>query len=232
MSRHRSLVATSLYALADFNWSLLMSRHQYLVATSAQVFCSLQLIVYDVATSISCHDISLCPWRFHWLLSVSRLQSSIATTASVKSSSSFQTCHSFKEILMSRPPSPVATSIFVVASRCYRDIIPLVSAHSSSAYLVIPVATCIEFPSIFLISQPHNWTVHTQICINESTSCFHFCSAIRLHFCSTYCCIFLLLFLLSFSLPVNKKLVSFFIFLRIYCPFFNENQEEKWTQNR
>ena len=88
---------------------------------------SLQLIVHDVATSISCRDISLCPWRFHWLLSVSRLQSSVATTASVKSSSSFQTCHSFKAILMSRPPPLVATSTLVATSRCCRDIIPLAS---------------------------------------------------------------------------------------------------------
>ena len=127
MSRHRSLVATSLYALAGFNWSFLMSRHQYLVATSTQVFYSLQLIVHDVATSISCRDISLCPWRFHWLLSVSRLQSSVATTASVKSSSSFQNCHSFKAILMSRPPLLVATSTLAATSRCCRDIIPLAS---------------------------------------------------------------------------------------------------------
>ena len=125
MSRHRSLVATSLNAFAGFNLSLLMSRHQYLVATSAQVFCSLQLIVHDVATSISCRDISLCPWRFHWLLSVSRLQSSVATTASVKSSSFFQTCHSFKAILMSRPQLPCRDIIHVATSRCCRDIIPL-----------------------------------------------------------------------------------------------------------
>ena len=105
-----------------------MSRHQSHVATSAQVFCSLQMMSSDVATSISCRDISLCPRRFHWLLSVSRLQSSVATTASVKSSSSFQTCHSFKAILMSRPPSHVATSTFVATSRCCRDIIPLASS--------------------------------------------------------------------------------------------------------
>ena len=127
MSRHRSLVATSLNAFAGFNWSLLMSRHQYLVATSAQVFCSLQLIVHDVTTSISCRNISLCPWRFHWLLSVSRLQSSVATTASVKSSSSFQTCHSFKAILKSRPQLLHRDIIHVATSRCCRDIIPLAS---------------------------------------------------------------------------------------------------------
>ena len=127
MSRHRSLVVTSLYALAGFNWSLLMSRHRYLVATSAQVFCSLPLVVHDVATLLSCRDISLCLWRFHWLLSVSRLQFSVAITASVKSASSFQTCHSFKAILLSRPPSLVATSTLVATSRCCRDIIPLAS---------------------------------------------------------------------------------------------------------
>ena len=81
MSRHRSLVATSLYAFAGFNWSLMMSRHQSLVATSDQVFCSLQLVVHDVATSISCHDINLYLWRLHWLFLVSRLQSSVATTS-------------------------------------------------------------------------------------------------------------------------------------------------------
>ena len=127
MSRHRSLVATSLYAFAGFNWSLLMSRHRYLVPTSAQVFCSFQLIVHDVANSISCRDISLCLWRLHWLLLVSRLQSSVATTASIKSASSFQTCHSFKAILLSRPPSLVTTSTLVTTSRCCRYIIPLAS---------------------------------------------------------------------------------------------------------
>ena len=127
MSRHRSLVATSLNAFAGFNWSLLMSRHQYLVTTSAQVFCSLQLIVNDVATLISCRDISLCPWRFHWLLSVSRLQSFVATTASVESYSFFQTCRSFKAIHMSRPQLPCREIIHVVTSRCCRDIIPLAS---------------------------------------------------------------------------------------------------------
>ena len=83
--------------------------------------------VHDVATSISCGDISLCLWRFHWLLSMSRLQPSVATTASVKSSSSFQTCHSFKAILMSRHRSHVATSTFVATTRCCRNIILLAS---------------------------------------------------------------------------------------------------------
>ena len=127
MSRHRSLVATSLYAFAGFNWSLLMSRHRYLVATVAQVFCSFRLIVHDVTTSVLCRDNNLCLWSLHWLLSVSRLQSSVATTASIKSASSFQTYHNFKAILLSRPPSLVTTSTLVATSRCCRDIIPLAS---------------------------------------------------------------------------------------------------------
>ena len=59
-------VATSI-SRRDMNLSLcsfqlvssMMSRHQSLVATSAQVFCSFQLVIHDVATSISCRDISL-----------------------------------------------------------------------------------------------------------------------------------------------------------------------------
>ena len=155
------------------------------VATSAQVFCNLQMVALGVATSSSCRDINLmnCSFqlvpsvvatsilcrditsylcRFHWSLLVSRHQSSVATTVSVKAASSFQTCHSFKVILLSRPQSLVTTSTLVETSRCCRDIIPLASDQSSAAYLVIPVATCITFPSIFLMSRPHNWTMHTQ----------------------------------------------------------------------
>ena len=139
-----------------------MSRHRYLVATSTQVFCSLQLIVHDVATSISCRDISLCLWRLHWLLLVSRLQSSVAIAASVKSASSFQTCHSFKAILLSRPPSLVATSTLVATSRCCRDITMLSRHHSFSLWLIL---SCLsgdscrdlhQISSIILMSRPHN----------------------------------------------------------------------------
>ena len=128
----------------------------------------------------------------------------------------------------------------VIASRRFscRDLHPLsqhqplVSAQSSAAYLVIPVATCIKFPSIFLMSRRHNWTVQPRNCnINQPVA---FISALpfELHFYSTNCCIFLLLFLLSFTLPANNKLVNFFIFLQINCPFLDENKVEKWTKNR
>ena len=81
--------------------------------------CNLQLSTSIVATSISCRDVSLCLWRLQL-----RLQSSVATTASVTSVSFFQTCHSFKALLLSRPPSLIATSTFVATSLCCRDIIP------------------------------------------------------------------------------------------------------------
>ena len=125
----------------------------------------------------------------------------VATTASVKLASSFQTCHSFKELLLSRPPSLVATSTFV-------------SAQSSAAYLVIPVATCIKFLSIFLMSRPHNLdcaSPKTTTLINQLLS-FLLCHF--LHFYSASCCIFLLLFLLSFTHPANNKLGEF---LHIYA---------------
>ena len=110
LSRHhpcRDIDLTSRHKLkvyAALNWSFMMSRHHSLVATSAQVFCRLQMVAPDVATSISCCDINLmnssfqlmpsivatsilcrditsCLCRFHWLLLVSRHQSSVATTA-------------------------------------------------------------------------------------------------------------------------------------------------------
>ena len=142
MPRLRSLFATSPYALAGFNWSLMMSRHQSLVVTSAQVFYSLQMVIPGVATSISCHDINVMNCSFQLI------SSDVATSIS---------CRNITSCLLY-----VALLVFDVAtSMPCRDIIPLVSAQSSAAYLVIPVATCIKFPSILLMSRPHNWTVQT-----------------------------------------------------------------------
>ena len=116
-----------------------MSRHQSLVVTSAQVFCRLQMVAPDVATSIPCRDISsyLCSFqlmssvvatsilcrditsclcRFHWLLLVSRHQSSVATTAEVTAVSSFQTCHSFTALFLSRHHDVVASSFLYFCS--------------------------------------------------------------------------------------------------------------------
>ena len=185
-SRHQSLVVTSLHASIGCTWSLLMSRPPSLVVTSAQVFYSFQMVVPDVAKSVSCRDINVMNC-IHQLISYD-----------------------------------------VVTSISCRDIIPLVPEQSIAAYTMIPIVTCIKFPSIFLTSRLQNWTAQTQNCINESASCFHSCSAIRLHFYSTYCYIFLL----SSILPANNKLVSLFIFLQSNSPFLYEKQAEKWTKNR
>ena len=96
-------VATS-FSCHDISSSLLQasdgcSRRRDINLLSRHQLDELQLSTH----AFCCRDITSCFSRFRWLLSVSRLQSSVATTASVKSSSSFQTCHSFKVILMSRP---------------------------------------------------------------------------------------------------------------------------------
>ena len=167
------------------------------------------MVVVGVATSVHCRDNSLSYISFI-----------------------------FQNLSWLQGASLVATSIPSRDINPCRDITMLSRHHSLSFWLILSCLSCDpcrdlhQIPSIFLMSRPHNWTVHTQNCINESACCFHFCSAIRLHFYSTYCCIFLPLFLLSFSLHVNNKLVSFFIFLQINCPFLDENQAEKWTKNR
>ena len=69
MSQLQFLVATSPYALAGFRWSFMMSRHQSLVVTSAQVFYSLQMVVPDVATSISCRDSNVMNCSFQLISS-------------------------------------------------------------------------------------------------------------------------------------------------------------------
>ena len=85
--------------------------------------CNLQLSTSYVATSISCRDINL---------SVRRLQLvafSVATPVPCRDIYLIKgkTCHSFKALLLSRPPSLFATSTLVATSRCCPDIIPLVS---------------------------------------------------------------------------------------------------------
>ena len=56
---------------------------------------NLQLSTSIVATSISCRDINLCLWRLHWLFLVSRQQ------LESHQFHFFQTCHSFKALLLS-----------------------------------------------------------------------------------------------------------------------------------
>ena len=104
--------------------------------------CSFELMVPDVATSISCRNISSCLCSFQLMVpdvatSISfrdinlrncNLQLSTSYVATLISCRNIildqrKTCHSFKALLLSRPPSFVATSTFVVTSRCCCDII-------------------------------------------------------------------------------------------------------------
>ena len=187
-----------------------------------------QLSMYDVATSFPCRDINLYLLRF--LLLFFGVATSVFCRDSSLSFSSFIN----PNFSWLRGASVVATSILCRDISLCHDIMMLSRHRSFSLWLVLSRLSCDpcrdlhQIPSIFLMSRPHNWTVHTLNCINDSVSRFHFCSTIRLHFFSTYCCIFLL----SFSLPANNKLVSFFIFLYINYAFLDENQTEKWTKNR
>ena len=99
MSRHRSLVATSLNALAGFNWLLLMSRHQYLVATSAYV-------LGGFTGCFRCRDFSLLSRQ---LLQLNHLHSSKPVIASRQFS-----CRDLNSLVatssMSRHHDAVATS--------------------------------------------------------------------------------------------------------------------------
>ena len=45
-----------------------MSRHQSLIATSAQVLCRLQMVAPDVTTSISCRDANLMNYNFQLMV--------------------------------------------------------------------------------------------------------------------------------------------------------------------
>ena len=82
-----SVVATSIlcHDISSCLWMLQLVVPD--VATSISyrdinlVNCNFQLMVPDVATSILCRDITSRLCRFHWLLLVSRHQSSVATTA-------------------------------------------------------------------------------------------------------------------------------------------------------
>ena len=136
--------------------------------------------------------------------------------------------------MMSRPQSLVATSAYVFGgfTGCFwcRDFSPLLrqQLQLNQLHLCKPVIASRRFSCRDLITglcKPQNCNINQPVA-------FFSALPFELHFYSTNCCIFLLLFLLSSTLPANNKLVSFFIFLHINCPFLDENQAEKWTKNR
>ena len=109
-----------------------------------------------------------------------------------------------------------------------RDITLLLSTPSSAAYAAIPCRDLHQIP----FNLPDVATSELD-CVDlqaaSITQPVAFISVLLLTaFLSTYCCIFLL----SFSLPVNDKLVSFFIIMHINYSILDENQTEKWTKNR
>ena len=146
LSRHQSLVTTSAHVSAAFNLfvpdvatsipcrdftlcpcNLQLVMHDVATSISCSDInlrnCNLQLSASIVATSISCRDINLCLWRLQ--LVVFGVPTSVLCHDIILSYISFilPTCHSFKALLLSRPPSLVATSTSVATSLCCRDII-------------------------------------------------------------------------------------------------------------
>ena len=77
--------------------------------------------------------------------------------------------HLFKPVIASRR-SLVVTSIPCHDINLCRDITMLLRQHSLSLWLILSCLTCDprrdlhQFPSIFLMSRHHNWTVQTQNC--------------------------------------------------------------------
>ena len=85
---------------------------------------SYELVSSSVATSISCRDINLSLWRLQLVafgVAISVLCRDITLSYI---SFIFPTYPSFKVLLLSRPPSLVATSTSIATSLCCRDIIP------------------------------------------------------------------------------------------------------------
>ena len=110
-----------------------------------------------------------------------------------------------------------------------RDITSLISAPSSAAYAVVPVATCcICFFNFLEVTTSKLDCVDLKAASTIPQLLLFLHLSLTAFFLSTYCCIFLL----SFSIPANDKLVSFFIFLYINYSILTENQTEKWTKKR
>ena len=142
-----------------------MSRHQSLVATSAQVFCRLQMVAADVATSISCRDINLMNCSFQLMSSVvaTSLHASVGFTGCFwcrdisllsRQQLKSQQFHLFKPVIASRRFScrdhhslsrhqPLSRHHDAVAtSRCCRDITMLSRHHSFSFCSILSCLSC------------------------------------------------------------------------------------------
>ena len=183
-------------------------------------------MVPDVATSISCRDIN--SRNYNLQLNTSLVATSVFCRDNSLSFISFifPTCHSFKALL-------VATSIPCRDMNLCRDITVLSRHHSLCLWLFLSCLTCDPCRDLHSISFNFSDVATSQLdCANLKIAALvdqllSFLPCHFLHFYSSNCCIFLLLFLLSFTFPANNKLVSFFIFLHINYSFLYENRTEK-----
>ena len=126
-------------------------------------------MVSDVATSVSCRDINSWPYSFELVssyvaTSVSCLDINLRNCNLQLSTSLVATsvlCHDINLYLwrLQLVAFGVATSVLC------RDItlsyINFIISQLSLLRRASRVAICIKFPSIFLISRLHNWTVQT-----------------------------------------------------------------------
>ena len=133
MSRHQSLVATSAPRIATFNSACLMSRHPSLVATSTLYLLRLLLLFFGVATSVFCRD------------------SSLSFSSFINPNLSYL-----------QGASVVATSISSHDINSCRSLMMLSRRHSLSFWLLFTClsgTSCRDFhktPSMILMSRPHN----------------------------------------------------------------------------
>ena len=140
------------------------------------------LVVVGVATSVLCHDNSLSYISFI-----------------------------FPNLSWLRGASLVATSIPCRYINFCRDITMLSRHNSFSFYSSLSCLSCDpcrdlhQIPSIFLMSRPHNWTVHTQNCnINQPVAS-----------------ISVLPFDCTFTPPIDAFFYCFFFFLSLFLLITN-----------
>ena len=131
MSRHLFSCRDITLRFCKLHCSLLMSRPQSSCCDISSRYCNLERLSPVVVTLLMASKPSVD------LLLVSRHQSSCRDIT-------LCCCRLHWLLMMSR------LQLFC------RNITLLISAPTSAAYAVIPVATCIKFPLIFLMSRPQN----------------------------------------------------------------------------
>ena len=174
-----------------------MSRPQSLVATSTYVFVA-SLVVFGVATSVLCCDNSLSYISFIFP-NLSELQGA----------------------------SLVATSIPCRDINLCRDITMLSRHHSFSFCSILSCLSCDPCRDLHQISFNFlDVATSNMDCANPKTATLinQLLSFLLCHLNCTFtppiAAFFYCFVLLFFTLPANNKLVSFFIFMYINCPFF------------